>query len=135
MSRRSSLSAIVYLLLVFLSGALVGIFSYRLYTATTVYSERGRPPRSPEEYRKRYVEETTTRLNLTADQVSNLQHILDETRQRYHDVHERYRPELKAIETDQYKKILAMLTESQRTEYEKMRAERERRRQAQNSRK
>jgi hypothetical protein len=126
-SNRSSLSAAVYLLLVFLSGALVGIFSYRLYTANTVYSSR--IPRNPEEYRRKYVEETTTRLKLSGDQVANLQQILDETRQRYHDVHERYRPELKAIETDQYKKILSMLTETQRAEYENMRAERERRRQ------
>lgn len=127
MSKRSTLSAAVYLLLVFLSGALVGAFSYRLYTVNTVYS--GRPPRSPEEYRRKYVEETTARLKLSPDQVTSLQQILDATRQRYHDVHERYRPELKAIENEQYKNILSMLTEPQRAEYEKMRAERERRRQ------
>lgn len=122
----------MYLLLVFLSGILVGVFSYRLYMVNTVQSGTAarQQPRTPEEYRKRAIEEMTARLKLNGEQVNNLQQIMDETRQRYHEIRERQKPELKAIETAQYQRILAMLSDPQRAEYEKMRAERERRREA-----
>lgn len=132
MIRRSNLSTAAYLLLVFLSGVLVGVFSYRLYMVNTVQSgsvARTQPPRSPEEYRKRAVAEMTARLKLSSDQVNTLQQIMDATRQRYHDLRERQKPDLKAIETEHYQRVLAMLSEPQRAEYEKMRAEREKRRQ------
>lgn len=125
MSRRSTTA--VYLLLVFLSGALVGVFAYRLYTVNTVLTDL-RPPRTPEEYRQRYVEEMTSRLKLSPEQVNNLHQIMDGTHQRYRELHERYKPELKGIETAQYEQVRAMLSETQQEEYEKMRAEREARR-------
>jgi hypothetical protein len=130
-TKRSNLSTAMYLLLVFLSGVLVGVFSYRLYMVNTVQSGSvaRTPPRNPEEYRKRAVAEMTARLKLSADQVGTLQQIMDETRQRYHDLRDRQRPDLKAIEADHYQRIRAMLTEPQRAEYDKMRAEREQRRQ------
>ena len=49
MTRRSNLATAVYLMLVFLSGVLVGVFAYRLYMVNTVISGSQRPPRSPEE--------------------------------------------------------------------------------------
>lgn len=131
MSKRSTLSTALYLSLVFLSGMLVGVFSYRLYMVNTVQSSvRQQPPRTPEEYRKKMVAELSGRLKLTSDQVDHLQRIMDETRDRYREARERQRPELKAIEDAQHQKIVAMLTLPQRTEYEKMWAERERRREA-----
>jgi Spy/CpxP family protein refolding chaperone len=126
-TRRSNLTTAVYLLLVFLSGALVGVFAYRLYMVNTVMSE-ARPPRNPDEYRRLYVEEMTARLKLSPDQVGQLQEIMDGTRQRFREVHERYRPEMTAIEGEQYHSIRSMLDDTQRAEYEAMRAERERRR-------
>lgn len=130
MTRRSNLTTAVYLLLVFLSGTLVGVFAYRLYMVNTVLSSEGvfRAPRSPEEFRRRYLEEMTTRLHLSGEQVQQLREIVDETGQRIREVHERSRPEMKAIDQAQYEKIQVMLTETQRAEYEKMRAEREKRR-------
>lgn len=132
MSKRSNLTTAIYLFIVFLSGILVGAFGHRLYMVNTVLSVN-RQPRTPEEYRRRYVEEMTSRLKLSTGQVASLQRIMDETRQRYRAVHETYRPELKTIETEQYQKVRAMLTEPQRGEYERMRAERARRRQQENS--
>ncbi|HWQ53500.1 MAG TPA: hypothetical protein VN442_07430 [Bryobacteraceae bacterium] len=128
MNRRPNLTTAVYLLLVFLSGALVGAFGYRLYMVNTVMSDKG-PPRTPEEFRRRYVQELTARLHLSEDQVQKLQHIVENTGQRIREVHERSKPDMKAIEVSQYEQIRAMLTEDQRAEYEKMRAEREKRRQ------
>lgn len=126
-TRRSSLSAVVYLVLVFLSGALVGAFAYRLYMVGSVSSSAA--ARSPEEYRKRAIEEMTARLHLSAEQVSRIQQIYDETRQRFRELHNKQRPEFGVIENAQYQKILAILTEPQRAEYQKMREERDRRRQ------
>ncbi len=126
-ARRSSLTAVVYLVLVFLSGALVGAFAYRLYRVGSVSSNAA--PRSPEEYRKHAIEEMSSRLHLSPEQVSNIQQIYDETRQRFRELHDKHRPEYRVIEDSQYQKILAVLTEPQRIEYQKMRDERERHRQ------
>lgn len=116
-------------MLVFLSGVLVGVFAYRLYMVNTVISGSQRPPRSPEEYRRRYIEEMTGRLQLSEEQVQRLREIVDETGQRIREVHERSRPDMKAIDQAQYEKIRVMLTATQLSEYERMRAEREKRRQ------
>jgi hypothetical protein len=130
-SKRPNVATAVYLLLVFLSGVLVGVFAYRLYNVRTVQSSARRlPPRNPEEYRQRVVAELTARLKLTQDQVGKLHQIMDETRQRYREVREKQRPELKEIEDAQHQGIRAMLNETQLAEYERMRAERERRREA-----
>jgi hypothetical protein len=115
--------------LVFLSGALVGAFAYRLYMVRTVSS--GSMAKNPEEYRKRAIEEMTTRLRLSAEQVSSVQQIYDDTRRRFRELHEKQRPDYRVIENDQYQRILALLTDPQRVEYQKMREERDRRRQQQ----
>lgn len=127
--RRSKLATFGYLILVFLSGMLVGGFAYRLYSVKTVMSSTERP-RSPDEYRNRYVREMTARLKLAPAQVQSLQQIMDETRDRFHAMRERFAPEMKVIEEEQRQKITTMLNGSQRAEYEKMRLERERRRAA-----
>ncbi len=132
---RSRLSASLYLVLVFFSGALVGGFSHRLYTMNSVSASA--PARlKPEDFRKRYLEEMRTRLKLTPEQQTQLSRIMDTTRDRFHDLHERTKPELdaikvqeKQIQADHRQEVRAMLTDPQRAEYEKMLAEREKRRQ------
>ncbi len=127
MIRKASLSAAVYLGVVFLSGALVGAFAYRLYTVNTVKSSS--IPRSPEEHRRRAIAEMTRRLHLSPDQVTRVEQIMEETRLRFEDLRERQKPALKAAEMEHHDKIRAILDPSQKLEYEKMREERERRRQ------
>lgn len=124
--RRSSLTTGLYLLLLFLSGVAVGGFGLHLYTLKVSANAR-----SPEEFRRRYVEELQTRLKLTDDQVKQLGPILDETRRRHHELMESLRPERKAIQDDQVKKIRAILTESQQAEYTRLIEEREKQRQRQ----
>lgn len=114
------LNIALYVGLVFVSGVVVGAFGDRLYTVRTVDA---RP--TPEEWRKKLVVEYQTRLKLTHDQVSRLNTILDETRSRVREVHEKSRPEMDAVRQRQTEQIRAMLDEGQRAEYEKMRAERE----------
>ena len=140
---RSSLTTGVYVFAVFLSGAAVGALGYRLYTAQTVTATRGSQPAakpSPEEFRRRYVQELRTRLNLDADQLTRLNLVLDETRDRFRAVREKYKaehdavnlkshPEMKAVHEAQVTQIRALLKDdSQRQAFEQFLAERERRR-------
>jgi hypothetical protein len=112
------------LLLVFVSGILVGGFGHRLYTASSVEASR-RVKSSSEEYRRKYVEEMRSRLHLTEDQVTQLHAALDKTREQYRAFHERTRPEMNAIEDERRNRINSFLNDVQRQEYAKMVAERE----------
>jgi len=128
---RSSLTTAMYLALVFLSGIVVGGFGMRLYTLNPVNANVN--PRTPDEFRRRYVAELQSKLKLTDEQVNQLQPILDDTRRRNREFHEKYRPEMKAIQDEQVRRIRAMLTEAQQPAYTKMLEERERERQRQQS--
>jgi len=121
---KSRLSAGIYLLLVFLSGVLVGGFSYRLYMAKAVVAA---PPR-PEEWRKHYVDDMRSRVRLDSRQVAELQRILDETRQKVRQLKEQERPLAQAIHDEQVNKVRAMLRDDQRPLYDQFREERERKR-------
>jgi uncharacterized membrane protein len=121
--KRSGLAAALYVALVFLSGAVVGIFGYQLYTTRAVSASV--PVPKPAEYRKKYVEEMTGRLHLSPEQVTQLGTILDETRNRYHEEHDRSKQQLAQIHDDQVQKIHEILTPAQLPEYDKFRAERE----------
>lgn len=124
--KRIRLSVAFYVLLVFLSGAVVGGLAHRYYGLRAVRAAKA--PTSPEEYRSRYVEEMRSRLKLREDQVLKLNEILDVTRNRYRELREKTKPELKAIQQHQVEMIRSILDDSQRAEYEKMRDEREKHR-------
>ena len=123
--RRRSLITGLYLALLFLSGVAVGVFGYKLYTLDSVRADR-RP--NPEEFKRRYIAELRAHLALTDDQVKKLGPILDETRKQFHELREKHRPELKAIQEEQTKRIRALLTDSQQAEYTKFLDEREKHR-------
>jgi Spy/CpxP family protein refolding chaperone len=108
----------LYIGLVFASGAVLGGFGHRLYTVSSVSAKTAR---NPEEFRKRYLAEMQKRLNLTQDQVMNLNAILDQTRSRYHEAKERMRESLRE---EQVAKVRAILTPDQQLEYEKVQKER-----------
>jgi hypothetical protein len=118
----SKLALSLYVLLIFASGVVVGIFAFRLYTVNSVAANA---PRSPEEWRRQYVADMRTRLHLDAAQLGKLNGILDDTRARFTAAHDRIRPEMDQIHRDQQDQVRAMLTGTQRQEYEKMLKERE----------
>jgi uncharacterized protein YeaO (DUF488 family) len=124
--KRSNLVLGAYLLAVFLSGGVVGFFVHHLYDLQSVRAKAS--PRDPDDYRHKYVEEMRSRLTLKEEQVQQLNAILDSTRLRYREFRVRHRPELNTIQEEQVSKIRSMLTDAQRAEYEKMRAEREQKR-------
>jgi hypothetical protein len=120
--RRSTLTIVGYLLIVFVSGVFVGAYGYRF--VSPVAASAARKP-SPEEWRKQYLKEMESRLKLTPDQLQHLNATLDETQARYHNAREQHNQVMKTIKEQQMNKIRAMLTDVQRPEYEKLRAERE----------
>ena len=119
---RSKLTAVVYLLLVFLSGALVGGMSYRLYSMNTVNAA---PKASPEEFRRHYIEGMRTKVNLDEKQIEEVNQILDETRAQFDQMRSKMRADGQAIQNQQVAKITAILREDQKPNYEAFRAERE----------
>ncbi|MFN7936629.1 MAG: hypothetical protein U0R19_25125 [Bryobacteraceae bacterium] len=127
MVKRSNPMVALYLLLVFGSGALVGAFGFRLYSANTVNAEQSQK-KSPEALRQRYLKEYESRLKLNPDQMQKLVVILDETKAKYKAAHDSIDPEMKRIAAEQRERINAMLDQTQRVEYVKMLEDRERRR-------
>jgi len=125
----------LYVGLVFASGAVLGFFSNRLYSATTVSASKtgfgggvassGKNPLTPEEFRKWLTGYYQKRLQLTDDQVQKMEVILDESQAQVKAVHARMDPELDAVRANQITRMNLMLTSSQQTEYEKMRKERQ----------
>jgi hypothetical protein len=129
--KKPSWSVAAYLVLVFASGVLVGGFGHRLYSTSSVIatSPAERQPNRPEDFRKKYVAEMQSRLQLNSSQLEQLNGILDVTRERYRELRERTRPEMKQIQQEQVEKIQAILNPGQQQEYAKFREERERERQ------
>jgi len=139
---KSRLSAALSLLLVFLSGGVLGAFTYRLYSISPVQSGRDvAPPRklSPDEWRKKYVTDLTAALKLDSQQIVALNAVLDRTRDEVgklsqkmkleHDaVNEKWHPDREAIHHEQVESIKGLLTPAQVALYDAYRAERDRQR-------
>jgi Spy/CpxP family protein refolding chaperone len=126
---KSRFSAAIYLSLVFLSGALVGGLSYRLYAVNTVNAITGGPRPSPEEARKRYIEAIRAKVNLDYQQIQQVDRILDETRSQFDQVRDKMHQEGQAIQNHQVEQITAILRDDQKPLYDAFRTERERMRQ------
>jgi len=116
---------------VFLSGALVGAVTHRLYTVSTVRTEDGRPNagppqrEDPEVIRKRILADMRQRLTLDDQQVTQLNGIYDETRKRFDELHQKANSETRALWDNQTTQIRALLKPDQLEKYESLRRERE----------
>jgi len=118
----SRLTIALYVGLIFASGVVLGVFGHSLYAVSTVVSKTN--PK-PEELRKKRLAEMQTRMKLSDEQVAKINSIYDETRAKFHEVRERYRPEMDALESAQRDKVRSILSPEQQAEYEKMLKERE----------
>ncbi len=119
---RKSLPIAFYLLLVFVSGAVVGALGYRTYnppTARTVST-----PPSQSEFRRHYIDESRTRLGLTDDQVAKLSAILDDTETRWAQTREQANQEIRKIREEHFARVRLILTPEQLPKYEALRKER-----------
>jgi hypothetical protein len=151
---KSKLAVLLPLILVFVSGGMLGAFAYRLYSVPTVQTTGGGtggppPPRpSPEEVRRRVVADLSSKVKLDAEQAKQLNAIMDQTHVEFDALREKYkpewdalnqkrealtekqRPEQEAIRNQQTERMRAMLREDQRPLYDAWRIERERQRKA-----
>lgn len=119
---RRSLPIALYLLLVFVSGSVVGALGYRAYnppTARTVSIPQ------PSDWRKQYMQESEARLALTPQQVQQLQAILDDTEMRVRQARARENQEIIQIRDEHIAQIRRMLTPEQLPKYEILHDERE----------
>ncbi len=117
--RRSNLATLAYLLVVFVSGAVVGGFANRLYMTKSTPALAASKSRA--QVRQEYLQEMRGRLHLTDPQMVQLNQIMDTTGQQMREMR-------KSIENEHVQKVIAMLNDSQKSEYAKMRDEREKRR-------
>ncbi len=125
--KRNSISAAIYIALVFLSGIVVGTIGLGMYNSR---AEGGKSnPCTADAVRRRYIDDMKTRLDLRPDQLQRLNSILDDTHKRYRGLREKYKPEVKAIQEEQLQSIRSILDDKQRGAFEKLRQERERERQ------
>jgi uncharacterized membrane protein len=122
---RSNARLVLSLLVVFASGVVVGVVGDRYLVKR---QEAAQKPRTPEDYRRAYVEEMQRRLRLTPEQLNRLNQILDETREQFRQLREKHRPEFRALQDQQTARINEILTPEQREEYARMRKEREEKR-------
>jgi hypothetical protein len=125
------LSVALQVLLLFASGALVGVLAYRLYsTHSDSPVVRKGPPPSPErgrDFRARYVAEMRSRLNLSTSQIKQLDEIMEATGRKFWEAKKRSDAEVRFLQENQQAQIRAMLDPPQVAEYEKMLKEREER--------
>ena len=120
---RTRLTAILYLVLVFASGILVGVASNRLYTVKA--SVKSNPaPRNIEELRTSYTAEMKRRVGVSDDQATAVAKILDNTKKKFDDIRRQERPLRDRIQQEQVDEIRALLTDNQKTAFDAWREER-----------
>jgi Spy/CpxP family protein refolding chaperone len=112
-----------YVGLIFVSGAVLGAFGDRLYTATREAGKPGPRP-NPEEFRRKLLDTFHDRLHLTDEQFAKLNMIMDETRSRVEETRHQMKPAYQKIHEEQDQKIRAMLTPDQQVEFDKILRER-----------
>jgi len=130
---RSRLSIALYLFLVFASGILVGIVSFRLYSTNTASANNS--PQSMSEYRKRYLDGMRTKVGVSEAQIVAITRELDETKRKYDALAAQEQPLHDKIQQDHIDEIKALLNDRQKIAYDNWRAERERAKQLANQNK
>ena len=106
--------AVLYLVLVFLLGAVVGGLATQWASRRGWASERSDHRRDP----RGALEWLNRELKLSPEQRSQVESILDETGQAYRAIRQRTRPEYEAVRHQGREKIRALLSEEQRGRFE-----------------
>jgi hypothetical protein len=110
--------------LVFASGAALGVFGNRYYTARQEEQTKAKAPRrgsfNQEEFRKQYLAGMKKQLLLSDEQVQRLSNVLDETRAQMNELQKRQLPEQFEIQKAQQLKIRAIFDPIQIEKYDQM---------------
>jgi len=115
----------LYLFLVFISGSVVGALGYRIYNPPSARGVGALPRRGTEEFRRQYMDEMRTRLNLNPDQMEKLAGIVDRTDERFNDARSQHNQMVRELREDHVAAVRAILSPEQLPQYEKLHAERE----------
>jgi len=118
---KSRMSASLYLLLVFVSGILLGTVSHRLYDAT---SARASSSPNMTEFRKRYLAEMRDRVHVDDKQITAVVQHLDDAKRRFDDLKAQEQPLHDRIQQEMVDEIRNELTNEQKPLYDKWHAER-----------
>ncbi len=121
--KRNQWAAALFALVLFCCGIAVGVLADRYYTSNVVMA-KAQP--SAADFRRHYVAEMRSRLNLTPEQVEQLQKILDETKAKFQAVRDKDRPEMERIHNEQISRVKSILTARQIPIYEELVREHER---------
>ena len=122
--KSTRLTVALYMALVFVCGAVVGAFGHRLYTVSGVSANGAQ--RNPEEFRKKFLTDLKSRLQLNDEQAAKLVSIMDETRRRFKSTRDSIEPELEKIRDEQRQQISEILSPGQLVEWQKILEERRR---------
>jgi len=127
---KSRSAAALSVALVFLSGVLVGAVATRLVSVGSASSSvPGAPPRppdrTPEEVRRRLVDEMRTEVKLDDQQVKDLEQIYDHTREQFDELHKRLDSGARAVRDKQTEAIKAILRPDQVPLFDQLRARHE----------
>jgi hypothetical protein len=120
------------LLAIFASGALSGVFGYRLYESSVASKHNPSPgptgtrkarAQDPEEIKKRIIAEMRQRVKLDDAQVAKLNRIFDDTRARFDQIHQEMNDRGHAVWDHQVAEVKAILRPEQVPLYDQLRAE------------
>jgi hypothetical protein len=124
---KSKFSAFLSLLLVFVSGSVVGALAHRLYMVKTAYSGSAPSPRrpDPEEVRRRIVSDLKSKVHLDNEQVTALNRMMDETNDSWHKMQKKLNVELRGMRDQEWQKFREVLRPDQQSLYDQWRTERD----------
>jgi len=124
---RTRLTAVLYLIVVFASGILVGVVSHRLYVTTTVNASLvPAAPRTLDEFHKQYFADMRKKVGVNDQQIGAVKQIFAETKQKFDDLNAQQKLAKDKIQQDQHEAISALLTPQQKVAFDAWRAERAR---------
>ena len=119
--RRNQLTALLLAALLFASGVFVGALGHRYYTTSVVRAK------SQDDARQHYLSEMQAKLKLSPDQVAKLEAIMADTKSKFRALHDTQRPLAAKIKQEHIERVRSILTADQLPEYERLRAEHDRR--------
>jgi peptidoglycan hydrolase CwlO-like protein len=111
------LSAALYLLIVFISGVLVGVVSHRLYA--TNESRVRAAPQNLDEFKRRYLADMRQKVGASDAQIAQVSRILDDTKRKFDELHASEKPLRDKIQQDHLAEIRALLDDRQRAAFDK----------------
>jgi len=115
----------LYMGLVFVSGATLGVFGDRAYNVSFPKGKDTKAPKTPEQVRRSIIDFWKSHLKLTDDQVIKVGLIMDETRARMDELHRATVPAQQDIRREQMDKMRSILTPEQQMEYDRLQKARE----------